>query len=51
MRFSWSLTTMLHRFPDASEFDRRMQDSDLAQFETSATARRLMAENYTGLPY
>jgi p-hydroxybenzoate 3-monooxygenase len=51
MRFSWSLTMMMHRFPGASDYDRRMQDTDLAQLETSETARRLMAENYTGLPY
>jgi p-hydroxybenzoate 3-monooxygenase len=51
MRFSWSLTTMMHRFPDASDYERRMQDADLAQLETNATARALMAENYTGLPY
>lgn len=51
MRFSWSLTTMMHRFPGASDYDRRMQDSDLAQLERSATAQKLMAENYTGLPY
>lgn len=51
MRFSWSLTTMMHRFPGASNYERRMQDSELAQLENNATARRLMAENYTGLPY
>jgi p-hydroxybenzoate 3-monooxygenase len=51
MRFSWSLTMMMHRFPDASDYDRRMQDTELAQLERSATAQRLMAENYTGLPY
>jgi p-hydroxybenzoate 3-monooxygenase len=51
MRFSWSLTTMMHRFPEASAYERRMQDADLAQLERSETAQRLMAENYTGLPY
>ncbi len=51
MRFSWSLTTMMHRFPGATEYERRMQDADLALLEISATARTLMAENYTGLPY
>ena len=51
MRFSWSLTTMMHRFPGASDYECRMQDADLAQLETSPTARKLMAENYTGLPY
>ena len=51
MRFSWSLTTMMHRFPGAPDCDRRMQDADLALLEQTATAQRLMAENYTGLPY
>lgn len=51
MRFSWSLTLMLHRFPGATEYERRMQDSALAELEQRESARRLMAENYTGLPY
>lgn len=51
MRFSWSLTTMMHRFPGASDYERRMQDAELAQMETNPSARKLMAENYTGLPY
>jgi len=50
-RFSWSLTTMLHRFPDQSAFDQRMQEADLDYLETSAAAQRVMAENYVGLPY
>ena len=51
MRFSWSLTTMMHRFPGASDYERRMQDTELALLERSDTARKLLAENYTGLPY
>jgi p-hydroxybenzoate 3-monooxygenase len=51
MRFSWWMTTLLHRFPDASPYDLRMQDTELALLETSETARRLLSENYTGLPY
>jgi p-hydroxybenzoate 3-monooxygenase len=51
MRFSWWLTTLMHRFPGASEYERRMQDAELAQLARLDTARRLMAENYTGLPY
>jgi p-hydroxybenzoate 3-monooxygenase len=51
MRFSWSLTTMMHRFPGASDYDRRMQNTELAMLETQESARRVMAENYTGLPY
>lgn len=51
LRFSWSMTTMIHRFPDHSAYDRRMQDAEMASLETAATARRLMAESYTGLPF
>ncbi len=51
MRFSWSMTTMLHRFPDHSAFERRMQDTELSALRASAAAQRVMAENYTGLPY
>lgn len=50
-RFSWSMTTMLHRFPDQSAFERRMQESDLAYLESSVAAQTAMAENYVGLPY
>ena len=51
MRFSWQITTMMHLFPEHSEYERRMQESELAHLESSDTARRLMAENYTGLPF
>jgi p-hydroxybenzoate 3-monooxygenase len=51
MRFSWSITMMMHKFPDHSAYEARMQATDLAQLEHSETARRLLAENYTGLPY
>jgi p-hydroxybenzoate 3-monooxygenase len=50
-RFAWSLTTLLHRFPDQSAFDQRMQDSELAWLESSAAAQTALAENYVGLPY
>ena len=51
MRFSWSMTTMMHRFPDHSPYERRMQDTELAALEQSAHARAVLAENYTGLPF
>jgi p-hydroxybenzoate 3-monooxygenase len=51
MRFSWWMTTLLHRFPAQDGFDRRMQETELALLEGSATARRLLAENYTGVPF
>ncbi len=51
MRFSWSMTTMLHQFPDQSEFDLRMQRVELATLNSSGDARKILAENYCGLPY
>lgn len=49
-RFSWSLTMLMHRFPDATVFDRRMQQAELAYIATSESAQRSIAENYVGLP-
>lgn len=51
MRFSWWMTTMLHRFPDQSEFDQKVQENDLAQLKQMAAAQETMARNYVGLPY
>jgi p-hydroxybenzoate 3-monooxygenase len=50
-RFSWSLTTMLHRFDTSTPFERRMQDAEFALLRTSETAQRALAESYVGLPY
>jgi len=50
-RFSWWMTTLLHRFPDASPFDRRVQEAELDYVTGSVAARRSLAENYVGLPY
>ncbi len=50
-RFSWFMTTLLHRFPTSGEFDLRIQEAELDYIATSATARRSIAENYIGLPY
>lgn len=51
MRFSWQMTMLLHNFPDQTDWDHRMQGAELDQLFTNPTAQRLMAENYTGLPY
>lgn len=51
MRFSWWMTTTTHRFPEHSDFDRQMQRVELEQLVRSPAARRVLAENYTGLPY
>ena len=50
-RFSWSMTMMLHRFADDGPYDQRMQETELGLLETSVSARRFLAENYTGLPF
>ena len=49
-RFSWSLTRLMHRFPEDSPFDRRMQVAELEYIATSSAAQKVIAENYVGLP-
>lgn len=50
-RFSWWMTTLLHRFDQHTPFDRRMQDAEFAYLESSEAAQRALAENYVGLPF
>ena len=50
-RFSWWMTTLLHRFPEASDFDRRIQMAELEYLVGSNAAMTSLAENYVGLPY
>lgn len=49
-RFSWSLTMLMHRFPDDGAFGRRMQVSELDYIASSRAAQITIAENYIGLP-
>ena len=49
-RFSWWMTSMLHRFPDGTPFDRRRQLAELDYVTSSHAAARGLAENYVGLP-
>jgi p-hydroxybenzoate 3-monooxygenase len=48
-RFSWWLTSLLHRFPDLTEFNRRIQLAELGYLFESPAAATAMAENYVGL--
>jgi p-hydroxybenzoate 3-monooxygenase len=48
--FSWWMTSMLHRFPDADEFQHRLQLAQLAYVCRSPAAARTLAENYVGFP-
>jgi p-hydroxybenzoate 3-monooxygenase len=49
-RFSWWMTSMLHRFPDENPFDQRRQLAELDYVTSSRAAAKTLAENYVGLP-
>lgn len=49
-RFSWSLTRLMHRFPDDGPFERAMQMAELDYIADSRAAQTSLAENYVGLP-
>lgn len=49
-RFSWSLTNLMHRFPDHGPFERAMQVAELDYIASSRAAQTSIAENYVGLP-
>jgi p-hydroxybenzoate 3-monooxygenase len=50
-RFSWWMTSLLHRFPDTGPFGRRIQLAELEYLIGSRAAMTMLAENYVGLPY
>ena len=50
-RFSWWMTSMLHRFPDQSEFDLRIQRAEFEFLRENESAKASLAVNYVGLPY
>ncbi|MDA8252572.1 MAG: 4-hydroxybenzoate 3-monooxygenase [Rhodospirillales bacterium] len=50
-RFSWYMTTMLHRNPAETEFERRIHLADLDFVGSSRAAATALAENYVGLPF
>jgi len=49
-RFSWWMTSMLHRFHDDNAFDQRRQLAELEYLTSSRAASQSLAENYVGLP-
>jgi p-hydroxybenzoate 3-monooxygenase len=49
-RFSWWLTSLLHRFPDSAGFGQRIQEAELDYLVNSRAASTALAENYVGLP-
>ncbi len=50
-RFSWWMTNLLHRFPDQTGFDLRMQRAELEFLRENRHAQMVLAQNYVGLPY
>ncbi|MEJ6394362.1 4-hydroxybenzoate 3-monooxygenase [Gymnodinialimonas sp. 2305UL16-5] len=50
-RFSWWFSSLMHRYPDQSEFDRKMQIAELDFLRSNEAAQKAMAECYVGLPY
>jgi p-hydroxybenzoate 3-monooxygenase len=50
VRTSWYLTNLLHRFPQASDFDQRAQEYELEYLKSSYHAQVALAEQYAGLP-
>ena len=49
-RFSWWLTSLLHRFDSHGPFERRMQLAELDYITSSVAGATALAENYVGLP-
>jgi p-hydroxybenzoate 3-monooxygenase len=50
-RFSWWMTSMLHRFDGDNPFDQRRQLAELDYVISSRAAAKSLAENYVGLPF
>jgi p-hydroxybenzoate 3-monooxygenase len=48
-RFSWWMTSLLHRFEGETEFDRRRQLAELEYLTRSRAAATTLAENYVGV--
>ena len=50
-RFSWWFSSLMHTYPNQSEFDLKMQVAEIEYLRSCTSAQRSMAENYVGLPY
>jgi p-hydroxybenzoate 3-monooxygenase len=49
-RFSWWLTSLMHRFPDTQGFGQKVQEAELEYLVHSPAMSTALAENYVGLP-
>jgi p-hydroxybenzoate 3-monooxygenase len=50
-RFSWWMTSLMHKFPENGEFGQKIQHAELAYLIGSRAASTSLAENYVGLPF
>jgi p-hydroxybenzoate 3-monooxygenase len=50
-RFSWWMTSTLHKFDDSDTFGRQLQLAELNYLASSRAAATALAENYVGLPF
>jgi len=50
-RFSWWFSSLMHRYPEQTDFDHRIQVAELEFLRSNEAAQKAMAENYVGLPY
>ncbi len=51
VRFSWWLTGLLHRFPEQTEIDQRLQEAELTYIQHSAKGQAAISEQYAGMPF
>ncbi|GCL65675.1 4-hydroxybenzoate 3-monooxygenase [Pseudaquabacterium pictum] len=49
-RFSWWMTSLMHRFPENGTFGHKMQIAEMEYLFSSRAAMTALAENYVGLP-
>jgi p-hydroxybenzoate 3-monooxygenase len=45
------MTSLMHRFPETTGFDRRVQVAEFNYLSGSRAASTALAENYVGLPH
>ena len=50
-RFSWWMTSMLHKLHEQTSFEAQLQLAELDYLASSRAAQTSFAENYVGLPY
>jgi p-hydroxybenzoate 3-monooxygenase len=51
VRFSWWMTSLMHKFPDGGAFGQKVQEAELDYLVHSNAASTALAENYVGLPF